>query len=389
MNSTDLKTIQTPAYVFDTDALANHIKTMTTHLDETTSLCYAMKANPFLIEAIEPSVRYIEVCSFGEFQICEARAIPMGKILLSGVHKDPDETEYIVKTYGDALTYTLESLTQFHLLERLAQTYNCVLKVMIRLSSNNQFGVSEDDFNTIGSAICDGKTLNLIGVHYFAGTQKTAENKFDREFSKLESFIQAFEIRFGYKNLDLEYGPGLAVDYFFDDHATRFDALHRLCETIKQSTKRHVTLEVGRFMVAYCGRYITQVVDTKIMAGQHYCIVDGGIHHVSYYGQNMAMKTPPLVHIPHSHGESTPWTVFGSLCTTNDILVRQAPLVDLKIGDYLIFEKTGAYAMTEGISLFLSHALPSVYFKNDDNALTLIRAAIPTYSLNTLNKGNC
>ena len=388
MNTDTLNTLQTPAYVFDTNALNTHLKTMSSYLNQDIALCYAMKANPFLIETIAPTVRYIEVCSFGEFQICEARAIPMEKILLSGVHKDPIETDYIVKTYGNALTYTIESLTQFHLLYDLASQYNVVLNVMVRLSSNNQFGVSEADFHTIGQAVCDGLHLNMMGVHYFAGTQKTADNKYDREFTKLEAFIQDFEARYGYQHLDLEYGPGLAVDYFFDDEAVRFDQFAHLCASIQKISTRHVTLEVGRFMVAYCGSYITKVVDTKIIADQHYCIVDGGIHHVSYYGQNMAMKTPPITHFPHQEGASTPWTVFGSLCTTNDILVRQAPLVNLEVGNLLIFHKTGAYAMTEGISLFLSHALPTVYCIDHHQTLTMIRKPLPTYPLNTLTKGN-
>ncbi len=48
-------------------------------------LCYAMKANPFLAGTAELD-RY-EVCSPGEFAICERIGIPMSRIVLSGVYK--------------------------------------------------------------------------------------------------------------------------------------------------------------------------------------------------------------------------------------------------------------------------------------------------------------
>ena len=76
------------------------------------------------------------------------------------------------------------------------------------------------------------------------------------------------------------------------------------------------------------------------------------------------------------------WNLFGSLCTINDILAKQLPLPDLKKGDVIVFENTGAYAMTEGISLFLSRDLPSVLLREEDGSVTCLRDQIPTYPLN-------
>ena len=84
-----------------------------------------------------------------------------------------------------------------------------------------------------------------------------------------------------------------------------------------------ITLEAGRFLAAPCGSYITQVVDLKRSQGQNYCIVDGGIHHVNYYGQAMAMKIPLHRFMPRQASgrrEEERWTVCGSLCTSGDML---------------------------------------------------------------------
>ena len=73
----------------------------------------------------------------------------------------------------------------------------------------------------------------------------------------------------------------------------------------------------------------------------------------------------------------------GSLCSVNDILAKQLPFPGLEIGDVLAFENTGAYCMTEGISLFLSRELPRVCLVGADGQTRLVRDALPTYPLNS------
>ena len=126
-------------------------------------------------------------------------------------------------------------------------------------------------------------------------------------------------------------------------------------------------------------------VDKKTNKGQNYAIVDGGIHHSVYYGQTMAMKFPHLDIYPARNDENTEdWNLMGSLCTINDIIIKQYPVSNLQIGDAFIFKNTGAYCMTEGISLFLSRELPQVALLKNDN-LNLVRDAFKTYTLNKAN----
>lgn len=66
----------------------------------------------------------------------------------------------------------------------------------------------------------------------------------------------------------------------------------------------------------------------------------------------------------------------------NDIMVKQAPLPEIKIGDVICFENTGAYCPTEGISLFLSRDIPAVYLKKEDSEIVRLRDSFETYSLN-------
>jgi len=56
-------------------------------LEDKSGLCFAIKANPFLIKEMEKLVDRIEVCSMGEFRICKKLGIAPEKLFISGVLK--------------------------------------------------------------------------------------------------------------------------------------------------------------------------------------------------------------------------------------------------------------------------------------------------------------
>lgn len=66
MSKTSMNLIKTPSFVFDIDALierVNGIKSLLVHGEK---LCYAIKANPFLVNDLKDVVDCFEICSTGE-----------------------------------------------------------------------------------------------------------------------------------------------------------------------------------------------------------------------------------------------------------------------------------------------------------------------------------
>ena len=95
------------------------------------------------------------------------------------------------------------------------------------------------------------------------------------------------------------------------------------------------------------------------------------------------MRIPQCRILPPRAAEGEHWNLFGSLCTVNDILVKQLPADGLAVGDLVAFENTGAYCMTEGISLFLSRDLPAVALLLENGAVVPVRKPMATHLLNT------
>ena len=79
------------------------------------------------------------------------------------------------------------------------------------------------------------------------------------------------------------------------------------------------------------------------------------------------------------------WTLCGSLCTVNDVLVREVDLESLELDDVLAFANAGAYSVTEGVHLFLSRTMPRVVLRYDGGC-ELARDFIETSTLNTPRK---
>lgn len=373
---------QTPFYIFDTDILANQINKIRTALGTDVEICYAMKANPFVIKEMQDIVDYFEVCSHGEFSICELADIDVNKIVMSGVYKNFTDIETMIYDYGNQIIYTVESLSQWKNIADFTLEHQRHVRVLLRLTTGNQFGMDETVIREIIANRNKNPYIDIEGIQFFSGTQKKSTAKFEKELEMLDNLCSDLQKQYAFNIKKIEYGPGLPICYFEDNNVGDL-MLDLLAKQIKKlNFKGKITLEIGRFIAASCGFYVTSVVDVKVNNNENFCIVDGGIHHINYLGQIMGMKKPSIIHLNEKSGETKEWTVCGSLCTVNDVLVKQYPFVDISQGDTLIFKKVGAYSVTEGISLFLSHELPQVLLYSEKCKFRLARSNYPTYILN-------
>lgn len=375
-------TYGTPTFVFDTDALQARVRAIQTIWGREINLCYSIKANPFLLPAMMQVTARLEVCSPGELSLCESLHAADARVIYSGVNKTPVD---IACAVADGVgTCTAESLLQVRYLQDAARKAAKRLPVLLRLNAGSQFGMSKEDLFTALAHRRETPDLEFIGIHYFVGTQRKKLVNQQKELAMLRELYAEIEQTFGLRLPELEYGPGLAVPYFDgDDFTDTLSPAKDLAPALREvSNWVHLTVEMGRFYTAECGYYLTTAMDCKDHGGQHYCIVDGGMNHLNYLGQIMGMKRPHLRHFAARAASVQDWTLCGSLCTTNDVLVRSMPLAGLCPGDLLVFENTGAYSVTEGLGLFLSRDLPQVILWQNGTPYP-VRSETPTYPINT------
>lgn len=386
MNSEALQDIAasfaTPVFIFDADEFGRRAKNVKSAIGGA-ALCYSIKANPFLLACLPEEIDRVEVCSPGELAICRRVGVDPSTVVYSGVNKGSEDIAEAIE-YGAELL-TAESLRQLGLINAAALAAGKRVRVALRLTSGNQFGMDSENLKRAAAERGSYEGVDIVAIHYYSGTQKKKLAVVEKELAELEELAEELEERFGLSGISLEYGPGLPADYFGDDPEGRDMAV--LAEAgamiAAVAARRSVTVEFGRFLASPCGTYLTAAADIKNNNGENFVICDGGINHLKYYGQTMAMQTPPIT-LLGDHGEKTEdYTLCGSLCTTADILVRKVTLPALSVGDVLAFGRCGAYSVTEGIGLFLSRQLPRIVLHSERGGNRLLRDFYGTDILNS------
>lgn len=430
---------QTPYYVFDTDEFAKRAAMIRAALDckggRRIPLCFSIKANPFLLHRLPAGLDHVEVCSPGELEICIALGVKPESIIYSGVMKEKCDIERAV-SYGAGIL-TCESIRHAALISEVmleciqegaheAEFAETKAQVILRLTSGNQFGMSLEDIEYIISHPYEFKGITVIGIHYYSGTQKSLR-KINKDLEKIKSALSILKEKYGFEPQLVEYGPGLCVEYFEEDWQEKEkQSLDEAAEVLRKFAEEYpLGIEMGRFLAASCGKYYTQVKDLKSTGDANYAILDGGIHHLNYFGQRMAMQVPPIsiyradeIYFGEKLGEikgaagpigntfngcevseneertvveftelpDTDYTLCGSLCTVADVLVREVKLKKLELGDVLEFGHCGAYSVTEAPALFLSRQLPAVYAYSKEYGYECLREHIPAAEINLAGK---
>jgi len=356
-----------PCYFYDEAQFINNISRFRALFRDDINLLFSVKANPFLTEVALNNADGIEICSAGElFHATSSNADPQ-KIIFGGVCKEETDLEDAIK-YG-IRKFSIESLSQLMLLEKVAVKYRIGINAILRISAGNQFGMSINDIKD-----CLTKSLisiSIVGVHYYPGTMRLTERDIDNDFAAFQRVLD----KLGEYNItEIEYGGGIGFDYYGDtDH---WVIAERLASNLNNmANKFRIIYEAGRILAADAGFYVTRVVDIKENEGRSFVIVNGGRHHFTYYGGIAKLgKKQPRISIVQSHqtNKIVKYTIVGALCNAGDILVNDVEIPIVTEGDYIIFHNAGAYCVTEGTTLFLSRDIPAIFFMHN-NTLEISR----------------
>ena len=193
----------TPLYVFDEDELRRRVGFIRGNLPSKVEICYAMKASPFVLPRLSHIVDRIEVCSAGEHAICQSLSIDPTKLVISGISKDEEMIRRAIEAQGAAKRYTVESIEQFNMLSRIAQSCNIRLQLLLRVTSGNQFGMDTCTVKELASLYSSSSHLDICGIQYYSGTQKKSLDKVKKELAFLSELVKSIQRECGIYILSL------------------------------------------------------------------------------------------------------------------------------------------------------------------------------------------
>ncbi|MEW4369760.1 type III PLP-dependent enzyme [Paenibacillus kandeliae] len=385
------------AYMYDLAAMQEHVQQMVRSLPTQCSLFYAIKANPdpHIIRNLLPVVGGFEVASIGELMKVRkiSRDVP---ILFGGPGKKEHELEQAIRqqVYCLHVESLLELRRIIHITRRLqaqeSSTFTQPTRIMLRINLHSDdlpqtkitmggratpFGLDEGLLEEALSIMTNEGVgaVKLSGFH-FHSLSNNPDAALHAEMVGL--YVQkAAQWQQQYNLTPLELinaGGGFGVSY--DEQTPNFDwtlftslvAKLPLQELLPQA---RLIFEPGRMLVADYGYYAAEVSDLKVSHEQNFAVLRGGTHHnrlPASWGHNH-----PFI-VMESERWSYPWErpeirqqavhLVGELCTPKDRMHSDARVERLRVGDLIIFVKSGAYCWTISHHDFLGHPHPEFYY---------------------------
>ena len=371
-------------FVYDLTALERHIKAVMAQLPDGVELFYAIKANsePEILNTLAPWVNGFEISSGGEIGSlaqCHTR-LPF---VFSGPGKLDSELEAALQ--HDVAAVHVESLSEIVRLQQQARYLGRVQPVFIRINPSlpveltsrltmagraTPFGMDESELAQAVAAVDQASHLQLQGFHVHAMSHQKV---LARHQQLLDFYLQRWpQWRALAAEPDqvthLNVGGGIGVNYTSDEQFDWSGFCLWLKERLDNMDQRPVLrFEPGRFITAFCGYYVMQVLDKKVSHGEHFLICRGGTHQFRLPAAQS--HDHPVIHWPKplqggqpvsqiNEESSQRWTLVGQLCTPKDILSRQCMLQEVAVDDLLILPLAGAYGYNISHADFLCHPRP-------------------------------
>jgi diaminopimelate decarboxylase len=373
----------TPFYLYHGEMIVDRVRLVKEALG--TEVSYSLKANPSVgvcqLIAREGGTGG-EVASSGELVVARAAGFELEDIVFAGPGKTDDELRMVVREgiFAD----NVESLNEIDRLATIARDMGRRIGVGLRINpaaqlmgsqmrmggTVGQFGIDQAELEEAVLKTLSYPELILRGIHVYTATQVfEVEPLLEHCRNILEIALEAADYA-GQPLEMIDFGGGFGVPYF--EKMVEFDlklfgeGFRELLETYRSDPRLEgcrFLFELGRYLVADAGVYVTRVVDVKQMRGKTFAVTDGGMnHHLTATG-NMGQvfrKSYPLLNLSRMSGVPEEGiAVAGPCCTPLDMFGSNISLAEPEVGDLIGVFYSGAYGFSASNLGFLSHPAPA------------------------------
>ncbi|MGE6631477.1 type III PLP-dependent enzyme [Bacillus sp. NPDC077027] len=372
----------TPMYVYDGDELKHHYDHIKEWLHQSAEVFFSFKSNGnFSIASLLRSFGAgIEVASLGELLMAIQAGFSPHYIIFSGPGKRKEEIDAAIRHHIYCII--AESQEELVYIAESAERQGEQVAVGIRINPDSvisgakikmgggpsPFGVDESKLASIFELFQQYKSsLVFRGIHMYMGTQVLDEASLLSSFEYTIKTALRVKHEYGFTCEMVDLGGGFGVPYFHHEKPLNAKELFQKIASLIKSYENDLefprfVIEMGRFLVAECGVYLTSIQYQKESKGEQFLIADGGMHHhqaVTFRGRLLRNNYP--MHLIKRSGcieAQIKQSIVGPLCTPEDLIGRHVELPKGEPGDLLCIEKSGAYGFSYSPILFLGHPAP-------------------------------
>lgn len=374
--SSIVKQFGTPLYLYDASIILDRAKRIQQAFPNF-KILYSIKANP------NPAIAKIladvgmgaGVSSQMEIELALQLGYLPSEIAFGGPAKRRTELEKCIRARIRMIN--VESETELRYLEDIGKHFQSKIPVAIRINTRHrprqarefmaggpsQFGIDEEDVIERLRKF-EYHHIQYEGIHTFVASQVLDFSSIVRHFertAKVSNEIASalnFDLRF------INFGGGFGIPYSPNETHLALDTLgqqinSRLSDTFPNSEKRpRFYIELGRYLVAECGIFLTEILDVKSSRGHDFVITDSGINGLSRPAMPWAQQHPCSLISKVGTTPTGTYDLVGPTCMPSDTLCENVALADPQPGDVVAIHNAGAYGWTMSMLFWSSHPTP-------------------------------
>ncbi len=359
---------------------------------------YSMKCNPQrdVLKTIFDEGLGADAASLGE--VLKAKELGLAKDEI--YYSAPGKTEKDLETALDKSIIIVDSIEEIYRIDKIAQKLGDICSIGIRVNPNftlegdccqfNKFGIDEDQVDSyLKGEKCSN--VKVTGLHVHLKSQELRTDVMERYYKKVFELARKYSALTG----GLEYinlGSGIGVEYSLEDEP--IDVVY-LGNVVKEQMEcfgneypdTQIMIETGRYVTCKSGIYVTKVVDRKVSCGKTILILKNTLNGFckpsfeqmfTRCGGPKAGAMEPLftrndafqLEVLKECDEVETVTLFGNLCTPNDIVATDIELPRLECGDVVIINNAGSYAAVISPMQFSTQENPKELFLTKDGEIT-------------------
>lgn len=377
----------TPFYLYDADAMRARIARIRSRLEGLAGVFYAVKANPnlALLRALKGAADGLDISSGGELEQALLAGFEGPSLSFAGPAKTDAELAAAMRRGVGCISIESprELAACIDIAGQLGVKANVGLRINPRLLNRGfglkmggkaiQFGIDEEELWPVLERVRKASAqLDFRGVHVYAGSQCFEAAAIAEGAADVLRMVREIEGTTGLHCPTVNLGGGFGVAHGEADRALDLDELADrllpLLQDFHRGGERKVVFELGRYIAAEAGIYVTRIVGSKVSRGVSFFMADGGLnHHLAAAGTfGAALRSNfALRNLSRPGADPLRCSIAGPSCNPTDLLAIDVELPRLEEGDLLGVLKSGSYGFSASPLLFLGRRTPAELVKRE------------------------
>jgi diaminopimelate decarboxylase len=357
----------TPLFVYDNNIVGGQIARFKAAMPDGLALYYSVSANPYepLLNFIGRYVEGFRVVSKGELERLRRADLAGIPMTFAGPGKGDDElyagivagATISVESEGEARRAILAG-ERAGIRPRIAVRVNPPFSIecgRVTMGARpSPFGVDAERVPLLVQGLIEAG-VDWRGLHIFAAAQCLDDAALIEAHGAIVACAGEIANALALPIPELNLGGGFDVPCFEGEQPLDIyrmaRALHdTLCNAPELLATTRLSLELGRWLVAEAGVYLTRILDRTESCGRVFLTTDGGGHHLLRATGCLLERGdgnyPIAVATRFDASNDEQVTVTGCLATPHDVFGDEVMLPRAEPGDLIAIFTAGAYGLT-------------------------------------------